>query len=223
MPVLAGVGLLWAGRTFIDRRRRKRLHDALDRLPETLPGDAEEFSDTLTPFLDQLRAWLLHGWPTGIASIFPAATWLRLAPRGDGWVASADLHVLPGCRAHSVPEFLPVLRLRHSALLVRRPRPVPEFLLRRRRAGDAIDLRLGFAPGFQAGIGYSTLLPSHLLLTPDGRMPALVETLLAAGGRAPDCCMGQGEHMLLVFRRPLLTPEEVAEWMERLADDIASD
>lgn len=222
--MLAGVGLLWAGRRLIDRRRRKHLHAALHGLPETLPGDTEEFAGTLAPFLGELRAWLLHGWPTGMATVFPAATWLRLATCGDGWVASADLHVLPGYWLRSnIPEFLPVLRLRRSALLVRCPRPVPEFLLRRRRMSDGIDVRLGFFPGFQAGIGHGTLLPSHLLLTPDGQTPEPVRALLATGSRPPDFCTGEGEHILLVFSRPLLAPGEIAEWMTRLADGIASD
>jgi len=227
--LVPAVGVLWAWRWGSGRRRAAALALVMvadARNVKLVPSEA-----ALPASLSQeLRAWLLQGWNTGIATLRVHHVWGRQLDAGQ--VSVFDLHMLPGYWSGSWIEFLPVVRRRHSAVLCipDRTAAFPVFTAWRAGWRERLDARLGFLPATlpggvrrelrqDAGNGSAV----YALSAKTHHVPAvhqIVDSLSALLEQPPGAwyLASDGDCLLLVFKKQVPSPAEQVQRLEAMAE-----
>jgi len=230
--VVPAVGLLWAWRWVSARRRASALAIAMAvdaRNTSVAPVSPAEPA-LPAALVQELRAWLLQGWNTGVATLSVHHVWGR--QMAGGQVSVFDLHMLPGYQSGTWIEFLPVVRRRHSAVLCipDRPSALPVFTAWRAGWRERLDAKLGFLPATlpggvrrevhldagQGSAGYALSATIHHVPAVHqvvASMSTLLEQSPSAWYLASD-----GDNLLLVFKKHLASPAEQVQRLEAISE-----
>lgn len=209
LPVLLAVGLLWLWRWYSDQQRANAIAAVMEDKNAT-PLETAVVDALLEPLTPQCRDWLFRGLNTNAGTLLPRHVWQQNSDGGQ--FLTFDLHVLPGFMPMAFFDFIPVVRLKHSALLIQHHTALPACRFWRMDWRDKLDVKMGFLPVLLSNNIRHSVYKDFVICTADlTATQLLLDKVMNMLGQPQEAIFAatHNQWLLVIFKKHRLTVEQL--------------